>query len=378
MIRNEYRRAFIMLRAVMPGYGGHVRLERRTLTGSMYFIITAPQGVGELAAALVGQQNGEYYAAPIGPLSRDRRGQLALAWQFDPRSIDGRPLEAYPWVAVVTTGGPCALALTGNVEGSRTVDAQALERTACALFTPASAVGGTPAADLPEPEPEAATGDAQTRGDVRIYTMTRARLRHKTTGDTQSAPPPTEALPPSEALSPSEAVPPAQTMPPTEAPTPTSQDANPSRSDDDPTPSTEAPDTPSDSNPENEGLQTASPAPSDPDEKSAFLTAAQQLGLDITVPWPGIAESLRQLFATQSPADGAPRDGYTYVRAPMPDGSGYRESYAGLRAEDGRITGVRYALPGRTAPEPPPGLDAARWLPGQGADGFWVTEEEVV
>ena len=113
MIRNEYRRAFIMLRAVMPGYGGHVRLERRTLTGSMYFIITAPQGVGELAAALVGQQNGEYYAAPIGPLNRDRRGQLALAWQFDPRSIDGRPLEAYPWIAVVATGGPCALALTG-------------------------------------------------------------------------------------------------------------------------------------------------------------------------------------------------------------------------------------------------------------------------
>ena len=113
MIRNEYRRAFIMLRAVMPGYGGHVRLERRTLTGSMYFIITAPQGVGELAAALVGQQNGEYYAAHIGPLSRDRRGQLALAWQFDPRSIAGRPLEAYPWIAVVATGGPCALALTG-------------------------------------------------------------------------------------------------------------------------------------------------------------------------------------------------------------------------------------------------------------------------
>ena len=80
MIRNEYRRAFIMLRAVMPGYGGHVRLERRTLTGSMFFIITAPQGVSELAAALVGRQNGEYYAAPIGPLSRDRRGQLALAW----------------------------------------------------------------------------------------------------------------------------------------------------------------------------------------------------------------------------------------------------------------------------------------------------------
>ena len=47
-----------------------------------------------------------------GPLSRDRRGQLALAWQFDPRNIAGRPLEAYPWIAVVATGGPCALALT--------------------------------------------------------------------------------------------------------------------------------------------------------------------------------------------------------------------------------------------------------------------------
>ena len=44
MSRNEYRRAFIMLRAVQPGYGGHVRLERRTLTGSMYFTITAPPG----------------------------------------------------------------------------------------------------------------------------------------------------------------------------------------------------------------------------------------------------------------------------------------------------------------------------------------------
>ena len=58
MNRNEYRRAFIMLRAAMPGYGGHVRLERRTLTGSMYFIITAPQGVSELSAALVGQRDG--------------------------------------------------------------------------------------------------------------------------------------------------------------------------------------------------------------------------------------------------------------------------------------------------------------------------------
>ena len=400
MIRNEYRRAFIMLRAVMPGYGGHVRLERRTLTGSMYFIITAPQGVSELAAALVGCQNGEYCAAPIGPLSRDRRGQLALAWQFDPRNIDGRPLEAYPWVAVVATGGPCALALTGNVEGSRTVDAHALERVACGLFTPASVTGETPASDLPEPktEPVATADDGQTRGDVRIYTMTRARLRHKAAGEAQPAPPPaealpateplpptvampaTEALPPAETLPPAEALPPTVAMPAAEALPPTPQDAAPPRSDAGPTSSVEAPDAPSDSNPEGENPQPASPTPSEPGEKCACpqpapITAAQQLGLDITVPWPGIAESLRRLFATQSPADRAPEDGFTYVRAPMPGGSGYRESYAGLKVEEGRITNIRYALPGHATPEPPPGLEAAHWLPGEGADGFWVTEE---
>jgi hypothetical protein len=42
MSKNEYRRAFIMLRPAMTGISGHVRLERRTMTGSMYFIVTAP------------------------------------------------------------------------------------------------------------------------------------------------------------------------------------------------------------------------------------------------------------------------------------------------------------------------------------------------
>ena len=49
MIRNDYRRALIMLRALEKGYSGHVRLERRTLRGNMPFSITAPSG-GELHA----------------------------------------------------------------------------------------------------------------------------------------------------------------------------------------------------------------------------------------------------------------------------------------------------------------------------------------
>ena len=355
MIRNEYRRAFIMLRAVMQGYGGHVRLERRTLTGSMYFIITAPQGVGELSAALVGQQDGAYYAAPIGALSRDRRGQLSLAWQFDPRSIEGRPLEAYPWVAVVATGGPCALALTGNVEGSRAMDAEAMARAACALFAPAPG----PAADLPEatPDPVEPPGapesgpEAQDQGDVRVYTLTRARLccADRPADPTPKAPAPQPEAP---AAQPEPTIPqPTSPQPEPEAPQPESE-----------APQSEAPATLPDS---------LAPQP----EASPFVTAARRLGLDITTPWPGAAEPLRRLFATQAPASDAPEDGYASVRAPMPDGSGYPESLVGLVAEGGQTTGMRYALPGRRAPEPPAGLESYRWFPAEGEEGFWVTEE---
>ena len=438
MTRNEYRRAFIMLRAVMPGYGGHVRLERRTLTGSMYFIITAPQGVGELAAALVGRQDGKYFAAPIGPLSRDRRGQLALAWQFDPRSIAGRPLEAYAWVTVVATGGPCALALTGNVEGSRPVDARALGEAACALFAPTREA---PAADLPVAESgegpagggltwmesggdlsgsegagapaggdgarsgavaapsdggqgvsEAATGTSrgdeatsgasgadraasgagavpsaggqavsgagtvpigsnpagpeaadagETCGDVRVYTMTRARLRHaaasRPAGQDKAGSPARPAAEPSQ---------------------PANEPAQ-GGAGGDPVPTVPEPTAP-------EGPATG-PAP---------VTAAKQLGLDITEPWPGDAEALRRLFATQVQAADAPDDGFTYVAFPMPEGSGYGESLVGLKAEGGRITAIRHALPAMRAPESPAGMEAATWLPGDGGKGFWVTEGE--
>ena len=396
MNRNEYRRAFIMLRAAMPGYGGHVRLERRTLTGSMYFIITAPQGVGELSAALVGQRDGAYYAAPIGPLSRDRRGQLALAWTFDPRAIDGRPLEAYAWVAMVATGGPCALALTGNVEGSRPVDARALEAAACALFAPAEA---PPAADLPDPAQE-------TRGDVKVYTLTRSRLPRPTDRSAEETPPQPDPSPADPAPgAPADLSPVTQPIAPTDI-SPESQPAAPAGTPSESQPAAPAV-TPSESQlaapaitppatqPTNLGAQPAAPAglsptahpstpadispeaqPSTPESQPAApVSAAKRLGLDITAPWPGAAEALRRLFATQAPAADAPSDGFTYVAAPMPAGSGYPYSLAGLKVSDGRIAAIRYALPARRAPEPPAGLESSQWLPGDGESGFWVTEE---
>ena len=122
MIKNDYRRAFIMLRPAAAGYGGHARLERRTLTGSLYFIVTAPEGAGPLAAALVGRQGGDYYAAVLGEFTRDRRGQLTLAVPFDPRAIDGRPLEAYWWVAVAdAASGATVLTEVPEMFGAETI-----------------------------------------------------------------------------------------------------------------------------------------------------------------------------------------------------------------------------------------------------------------
>ena len=85
MIKNDYRRALIMLRPNVQGYSGHVRLERRTLMGSMYFIVNTPDSLGQLQAALVGKNNGEYFAITLGTLRRDGRGQANLAYSFDPR-----------------------------------------------------------------------------------------------------------------------------------------------------------------------------------------------------------------------------------------------------------------------------------------------------
>ncbi len=384
MNRNEYRRAFIMLRAAAQGYGGHVRLERRTLTGSMYFIVSAPEGAGPLRAALAGQRDGQYYATPLGTLSRDRRGQVTLAWQFDPRGIDGRPLEAYAWVAVAQTGDACRVVLTGNVEGSRDLDPVQLERAVCALFAPEEA----PAADLPEraAEAPAATEETaappaqaeETQSDIKIYTGSRARPVTRTpTGDAGigeaagAAPAPGGSGASDAAAEPTPAgnrVPPSGTAGPASGEVRATAAAEPTPAGDRVPPSGTAEPASGEVRATAAGAPTAAPA-----EPAAPRTAAQALGLDITRPWPAPAEPLRRLFATQAPAQAAPDGEYVYVVAPMPTSSGYAGSLAGLRAEGGRITGLRYALPARYAPQPPAGLEDYRWL-GTAGEGWWVLD----
>ena len=149
MNRNDYRRAFLMLRGQLPGWSGHARLERRTLTGSLYFTVSPPSESDNAGAFLAGHRGGDYYALSLGMLKRDRRGQASLAYAFDPRSLGGRPLEAYAWIGVTAIEGTdCRLALIGNVEGSHPCQLGALRDAVCEAFSPREA----PAADLPFPE----------------------------------------------------------------------------------------------------------------------------------------------------------------------------------------------------------------------------------
>lgn len=340
MVKNDYRRAFIMLRPARPGFGGHVRLEKRTLTANMYFIVTAPEGAWPLRAALAGQKNGQYYAAPLGELARDRRGQLTLAARFDPRAIDGRPLEAYAWVAVAEAGEPCALALTGNVDGSREMDPEALSRAVCALYglPEAPAADTPPAADLPAP-------DELPPAELSIEAIT-----PEASFQPESPAPPATAVDPAVPVSPESDVKiytrsRQRLMVPPEAVPANAEAAAPAA--------------------EAEAVEPA-PAP----DCAAPQTAAQALGLSITEPWIEPAEPLRRLFATQAPADSPLGGGYTCVQSLLPTAAGPERCLIGLKASNGMITGIRYAVPGRCAPEPPAGLEDYRWDDA----GYWVLD----
>lgn len=150
MMRNDYRRALILLRGNAPGYSGHVRLERRTLMGSMYFLLQAPPDCETLQAALVGRNKGGYYACALGEAARDSRGQAALSYRFDPRNICGRELEQYQLIAVSCASAQgCDAALYGNIAGHADLDWDQVRSALCALYDESEA-----AAELPEIAPE--------------------------------------------------------------------------------------------------------------------------------------------------------------------------------------------------------------------------------
>ena len=357
--KNEYRRGLIMLRPIAQGYSGHVRLERRTLMGSMYFIVNLPDVPGDLHAVLAGQKNGAYYAAEIGVLRRDGRGQANLAYSFDPRCIDGRSLEDYIFVVIARMNGcACQIVLSGNVDGSREADFEQVEQAVCELLTAECG----PAADIPErPFPIIPP--------VRPEPVPRPYPTEPAVPEPVPRPYPTEPAVP-------EPVPrPYPTEPAVPEPVPRPYPTEPAVPEPVPRPYPTEPAVPdtgeagggSPSGPE--GMPPDRPVFSGSARQSE--TAAERAGVDTSMPWASAIEGIRELFATH-PAETLPfDDDFVYVRAPMPEGSGYPYVMIGIETDDGRVEEVRFALPGAFSPEPPAGLDGYVWQGGP-SGGWWV------
>ena len=370
MMKNDYRRSLIMLRALERGYSGHVRLEHRTLTGSMVFVVTAPSG-GTLCAALVRwNSRGKYAAARLGELRRDSRGQATLAYSFDPRCIDGHPLSDYSLIAVTDrVGRRCDMVLAGNLNGSRETDWNQARIAACS----ACAMADEPAFDLPV---RPGVRPARPNYDDQATTLPDDVLVEP--DDTPTTlpdnvfvePDDTPTTLPDDVLVEPDDVP--TTLPddvlvePDDAPT-TLPDDIPVKTDE------QIPvETPSDKSTDG----SAAPLFPAPDDSAGAIPAASYgdayaNALNPALVWPGESEGLRSYFAGENYSVDAPDDGYLYVEAPMPEESGYDSVRIGVRPENGVPESVAYALPGRFSAEPPEGLEDYEWS-GDGERGWWV------
>lgn len=370
MMKNDYRRSLIMLRALERGYSGHVRLEHRTLTGSMVFVVTAPSG-GTLCAALVRwNSRGEYAAARLGELRRDSRGQATLAYSFDPRCIDGHPLSDYSLIAVTDrVGRRCDMVLAGNLNGSRETDWNQARIAACS----ACAMADEPAFDLPvRPgvRPARPNYDDQATtlpDDVLVEPVdTPTTLPDDVLVDPDDTP---TTLPDDVLVEPDDtptALPDDVLVEPDDAPTTLPDDILVKTDEQIPV------ETPSD---ESTDGSAAPPFPAPDDSAGAIPAAsygdADANALNPTLVWPGESEGLRSYFAGENYSVDAPDDGYLYVEAPMPEESGYDSVRIGVRPENGVPESVAYALPGRFSAEPPEGLEDYEWS-GDGERGWWV------
>ena len=315
MVRNDYRRALILLRSNAPDYSGHVRLERRTLMGSMNFVLRTPQDSGRLDAVLVGRSKDAYYACPIGTFRRDARGQAVLGWNFNPRDVCGRELEQYQKIIVARScGGECQIVLFGNLNGFAEMNWEAVRSAVCLSLQSGPARSSDATAEtsrefldveaLPD-EPEAPLPQVEPRVEAT----------------------PAEEFPAS-GLFP-EPAPAAEILPEAE----------------------EAPDL----------------------QMEPVQTAAEQLGISADLPWPESVESLRTMFRTQPALADAPDADFTYISAPMPAGSGYSECAVGLRAQNGVLEAVCYALRAPYSTQPPAGMEDYVWS-GNGNEGWWKLE----
>ncbi|MBQ8953812.1 MAG: hypothetical protein IJ048_06820 [Clostridia bacterium] len=332
MLKNDYRRALIMMRGLRQGVSGYIRLERRTLLGTLQFTVNGARTGENLYALLLYEQNGLWYACRLDKLGEPRYGQAGMVYRFDPRNICGRALESYALAAVAALrDGDCELILAGYLNGSVVTDWPQVRQAACQTLTSLSGTA-QPQADAEEPVTE------EEEEPPRVPTISPAP---------REEPPQAAAQEPTEVIEELVEVPPA-------------------------IPQSDEFDQPAES--AEEARQAPPPDEFDTparQEASPIQNAGELLGIDLTRPWPSNVEALRQLFQSSAAYTPFEADGFVLIRVPVAAGAGADHCVVGISAEGGRPSRVLYGVPSRHESEPPSGLDGYEWR-GTGEDGYWV------
>ena len=359
MIREDYRRALIMLRSLRPGVSGHVRLERRTLFATLQFTVSGTDGT-PLQGFLLGQVNGEWRGAALGAFGAPRYGQAGLTVRFDPRNIQGLTLEQYALVGVAAqTAQGDALLLFGNLNGSIECTLACVQAECARLFgtdaqdDPPEADDPPAANSLPEPEPAKGGGAPEE----------------------QSAQPEEEpAADDLDSASP-EAPQPETPFSDDSPPEPDALDA-PAASDE----TDEAFDAPAQSGEAQAQSSGDLPTETDALDAPAGESQARARPALSECAWPEALQELRAFFEAAEPVDeGVPLDGYAFARANLACVAGAEYCLVGVRAQNGRVDSVCYAVPAASGEvEPPAGLESYRregdyWVYCQ--DISWDDEE---
>ena len=377
MLRNDYRRALIMFRSLEQGFSGHARLERRTLMGTLCLTACAP-GAPALRAALVGRRGNDYFAAPLGALRRDSRGQYSLIASFDPRNIEGRELEEYQLLVVVDAGDPCHLVLSGNVCGSVQMDWERVCRAACALFLPgANARAGQSAEGQPLPAAESPSDNAYADAPAAEPSPDNAYAdapAAEPSPDNAYADAPAAEPSPDNAYADAPAAEPPSDNAYADVPAaePSSDNSFADAPAAEPSSDNSFADAPA-AEPSSDSAYADAPAVEPSSDAPPAATPAEERTLDLSRPWPQPFEAVRALFSGGEWMEEPPLAGYAFVRAPLSDSSAAPWVAIGVRAEDGMPAQVVYAFPADEGGTPPAGLeDCIRF---SGAREWWLRFE---
>jgi len=312
MAKNDYKRQLIMLRSLEKGYSGHARLERRVTSGTLDIIAGAPSEAETLAAALIGMRGGNMQAKTLGQMRPDGRGQRALLASFDPRNLSGMDLND---VSLLVISELSASGVRPVLSGN---------------------IGGARNIDFSQVRRLLEDAYSEKRPEAPL-TADRTDGFENNEPAEESDPP----SPPENALNAS--------SPPPEPPE----------------------------------LHKASPSSEpEPDEarpsasRSSSAPAGAYLDVDMSRPWPSDIDSLRLLFLTSPRFEPFEREGYVFVKAQMAEETGVDHCAVGVRAENGSVTGICYAIPMPASAQPPAGLEGYEWV-GDGNSGWWVTCDDV-